>query len=121
MGESVEKEFVVPSGMEHLVADALRPGSCLEDVDGDLSEGSEVLGGMIFAGSAGILAEQDVEYPVEIVLDAPMGANDLEELLGGKFAREQEEADLGLGRLGVCVTPTVDAADGNEIGGALGL
>src|SRR6185437_8055712 len=75
MDQSIEKEGFAPSGMEHLVAHALRPGRCLQDVDCELAQDGEVLGGMIFAAAAGVFGEQDIEDPMEIVLDAPMGAH----------------------------------------------
>jgi hypothetical protein len=56
MGECVEKEVVVPSGLEHFVTDAKGARGCLEDVDGDLAEGGEVLGRVIGAGTTGVSA-----------------------------------------------------------------
>src|SRR5215216_1002115 len=99
MGDSVEEEVVVPSSMEHFVAHAKRPRSCLEDVEGELSDDGEVVGAMILAGAAGVLVEQHIENPVEVVLDAPVGARDVEQLFGRERTRGQEVPQLGLGRL----------------------
>src|ERR1044071_8666248 len=120
MDQSIEKEGFAPSGMEHLVAHALRPGRCLQDVDCELAQDGEVLGGMIFAGAAGVCGEQDIEDPMEIVLDAPMGAHCLEELLGGEAAGDQEQANLGLLRRGAAdAAPALDAPDGHGVGKAM--
>src|SRR5580700_7230216 len=71
MGEGGEKEVVVPSGLEHFMADAGRSWCCLQDVDGELTDDGEVFRGMILAATAGVLVEQNVEDPVQVVLDAP--------------------------------------------------
>src|SRR6201993_2162018 len=116
MGESGEKEVVVPSSLEHFVADAKGTWSRLQDVDGELSDDGEVFGSVILAAAAGIFGEQDIENPVQVVLDAPMGAHDLEQLFGREPARGQEVADLVLGALAEVGPPTVDTADGGDVG-----
>lgn len=58
-----------------------------EDVDGNPPDGGVVLGRVILASATGILVEQDVEHPMEAVLDAPVGSHDVEECLGREQAR----------------------------------
>src|SRR5687768_10910114 len=99
MGDSAEEEGVVPSSLEHFVAHANRPRRCLEDVEGELSDDGEVLGAMILAGAAGVLVEQHIEDPVEIVLDAPMGARDVEQLLADRGREARKYRTLALAGL----------------------
>ena len=40
----------------------------------ELAQGSEVVGRMVFAHSAIVLAERDIKHPVQTVLDAPVFA-----------------------------------------------
>lgn len=94
MCEGGEKEVVIPSGLEHFVADARRTGGCLQRIDGQLADEGEIFCSVILATAAGILIEQNVENTVQVVLDAPS-------MVGG----------LARGR-----APTVDAADGGDSG-----
>ncbi|VIO75022.1 hypothetical protein CI1B_57170 [Bradyrhizobium ivorense] len=57
MGEGGEKEVVVPSGLEHFVADAGWTWRCLQDIDGQLADDGEIFRGMILAAAAGVLVE----------------------------------------------------------------
>lgn len=119
MGKRGEKEIVVPSCLKHFVADAKRAWRCLQDIDGQLADDGEVFRGAILAAAAGILVEQNVENPVQVVLDAPMRPHDLEQLLGRQQARGQKVPDLVLGSVAVVGAPTVDAADGSDSGEAV--
>src|ERR1051325_2761605 len=116
MSNSLEEEGVVPSSMEHFVAHAKRPWSCLKDVDGELSDDGEVLRAMILATAAGILVEQHIEDPVKVVLDTPVSAGDVEQLLGRQRARSYEVSHFGLGWFAGDLAPALDASDGNQVG-----
>ena len=118
MGEGGEKKIVVPSGLEHFVADARRTWRCLQGIDGQLADDGEIFGGVILAAAAGVLVEQDVENPVQVVLDAPVGAHGLEQFLGRQQPRSQKVSGRVLGSLAVVGAPTVDAADGTILMGA---
>src|SRR6476661_9922623 len=87
MAEGCEKEVVIPLGLEHFVADARRTGCGLQDVEDQLTDKGEIFRRVILAAAAGVLVKQDVENPVKVVLDAPVGAHDLEQLLGWQQAR----------------------------------
>src|SRR6185295_11778616 len=67
MGKGGEKEIVVPSGLEHFVADARRTRRCLQGIDGQLADDGEIFGGMILAAATCVLVEQNVENPVQVV------------------------------------------------------
>jgi hypothetical protein len=47
-----------------------------EDVEREAAQSGEVLGSVVLAG--GVLVHDDVENPVQTVLDVPMGADDVE-------------------------------------------
>jgi hypothetical protein len=53
-----------------------------QQVHGDLSDRVEVLGRVTGAGSTGIFLVGDIEAPVQLVLDAPMGPNRIANLPG---------------------------------------
>ncbi len=52
-------------------------GVDFEGVEGDFAQYGEVGGGFAGAGTVGVLAHEDVEPPVQAVLDAPLGAGQL--------------------------------------------
>jgi len=67
MGKGGEKEVVVPSCLEHLVADACRTRGYLQGIEGQLADDGEVLRGMVLSAATGVLVEQDIEDPMQIV------------------------------------------------------
>ena len=119
MGKGGDKKVVVPSCLEHFVADASGSWGCLQNVDGELANGGEVFRRMIAAAAAGIFVEQHIEDPVQVVLDAPVGAHDREQLLGRQQTRGQEVSDLVLGGLAHAAAPAVDAGHGSDSGEAV--
>ena len=65
---------MIPPGPQPLGLDApLRGRLLLEEVERELADGGEVLGGVGLPGAGVVLAEGDVEDPVELVLDSPVG------------------------------------------------
>jgi len=66
-------------------------GCCLR-IEGELSDESEVLGGMIITAPASIFAERDIEHPMELVFDGPVCPGDLDHALGGQDRGQQEVA-----------------------------
>src|SRR6478672_6675000 len=119
MAEGCEKEVVIPLGLEHFVADARRTGCGLQDVEDQLSDKGEIFRRVILAAAAGVLVKQDVENPVKVVLDAPVGAHDLEQLLGWQQARGKKVSDRVLGGLAPVGAPAVNATDGSDAGEAV--
>lgn len=119
MAEGCEKEVVIPLGLEHFVADARRTGCGLQDVEDQLTDKGEIFRRVILAAAAGVLVKQDVENPVKVVLDAPVGAHDLEQLLGWQQARGKKVSDRVLGGLAPVGAPAVNATDGSDAGEAV--
>src|SRR5690242_21630340 len=77
-----------------------------DEVESDLAQEGEVAGGGAVAHPAVILAEGDVEHPVQGVLDAPVPADRPDQDGGIVAAAGEEVADLGLD-----LTGASDAAD----------
>ena len=90
-------------------------GVGLDDVEGDLAQEGEVLGSVSGAVSGGVFSHRHVERPVEVVLDAPLGARELGEAAERKTPRQDEKpcAD-GLG----AVKGLPDGVDAGERAGA---
>ena len=121
MGENFVKEGVVPSGPLDFLGhgDARRVGA--NDVGGEPSQDGEVLGAIVFSGSTCVLGEENIEHPVQPVLDTPMTAHGLQQSFGGHVAGEQKVADdrlLGASALGSATRR--DASQGNNTGKAVG-
>src|SRR5215217_8466472 len=67
-----------------------------DEVEGDLAQEGEVAGSGAVAHATVVLAEGDVEDPVQRVLDAPVPADGLDQDGGIVAAAGEEAADLGL-------------------------
>src|SRR5206468_78996 len=101
MAQHGEEEAVVPSGALDLAFDGPLVGMLADEVEGELSDEGKVLRSVVLAATDSVFGEGDVEDPVELVLDGPVGPGDLEHALGGEHGGEQEEAnDDGLGLAG---------------------
>ena len=100
MTEHAQEEGVVPPRAFDFLAQGRGRGVTADQIEGELSEDSKVLGRVVFASSVAILVEDDIEYPMQLVLDPPMGAHDAQQLLGGNIFGEQEVAHLGRLRTG---------------------
>jgi hypothetical protein len=64
----------------------------LEKVKGVPPQTGKILGGVFRSGGAVIFEQDDVECPVQAVLDAPMPANSLAESFGIEWETGQVEA-----------------------------
>ena len=80
-----------------------------QDVEGEFSQQSEVSGRVVASGSAGVLMEDDVEHPVELVFDAPVLADDREDAARGEVLREDEVAH----EAGLVASSAGDPGDGD--------
>ena len=54
----------------------------LEQVQGDMSKKSKVFRSVIFAHAAMIFVEGNIQHPMQLIFDAPMGANRAENAFG---------------------------------------
>src|ERR1041385_3877292 len=91
VAEEVEEEGIFPTGAFDLLAngDAGRVGS--NDIDRGAPQDSEVVGTIVFSGSRGVFAEDDIEHPVKLVFDAPMTTHDLQQSFCRKVLGQQVE------------------------------
>jgi hypothetical protein len=82
MTEHAQKEGIVPPcGLDFLAhRHGCRMGS--NNVECEPSEDCEVFRGVVFARPASVLVEDDIENPVQLVLNVPVPAHDLKQPLG---------------------------------------
>src|SRR5215208_1384163 len=76
-----------------------------DQVESDLAKQSEVARSRAVAHAAVVLAEGDVEHPMQRVLDAPVSTDGLAQDSGLVAAACQEVADLGLDVVGAVDAP----------------
>lgn len=77
--------------------------------------GWRVLRSIVQSRAVAILVEVDVKHPVQLVLDGPMTARDLQHALGGHGLGEQITAyGRRLGAIAVQLPARGEAADGND-------
>src|SRR5919199_1740422 len=106
-GDDPEHVVVVPGGLLAPAAKArLAAAVAGDEVEGDPAQEGEVAGGGAVAHPAVVLAEGDVENPMQGVLDAPVPADRPDQDGGIVAAAGEEGTGLGLGLAGA-----VDAAD----------
>src|SRR5579871_1585185 len=68
--QDLEKESVIPAGFEAFGLDAQAFGLLLaQEVEGEMAEHGEIRGGVTGPDPAVVLAEGDVQRPVELVFD----------------------------------------------------
>jgi hypothetical protein len=111
-----EEEGIVPSGALDLSADRCLVGMGAQRVERELSQHGKVVRSMILAVSRGILAEDDVEDPMELVLDGPVLADDVEQPGGAEHAGEQEVSHHDVVGLALDAAHAGNAGDGADGG-----
>ncbi len=70
----------------------------VREVEGELTEGREILWPVPLPDPALALAERDVEHPMERVLDPPMGPDSLRQAFGVSAQAADGVAGVGRGR-----------------------
>src|SRR5215203_1547010 len=89
MAEQGEQEAVVPAGALDFSAYGGGTGTRSKNIEREPAQDSEVLGSIVLPRSIAILVEMDVEHPMQLVLDRPVTARDLQQSLGGHRPGEQ--------------------------------
>src|SRR5271168_1970689 len=118
--EEVEKEGIVPAGTLDFLSHGYGVGMRANDIDRKSSQDREVLGTIVFSGTVAILAEHDVEHPMQPVLDAPVTAHNLQQSFGGNVLGKQIIAHSRLvGAAAVEASARGDARDGDHTGKAV--
>src|SRR5688572_31687038 len=121
LGEYREKEHVVPSGLFDFSSDGSLVWVGSQEVESDLSQQGDVLRPVVFAISGTVLVEDDVEHPVELVLDGPMGSHDMEQLAGRHGPGKQEVSRVDLVGLALDPAHGIDPCDGANAREVVGL
>jgi len=105
VGEEVEKECVVPACAFDFLAHGDAVGMAADDIERKSSQDRQVLWGVVFSGSRTVFVEDDIENPMQLVLDSPMTAHGVQQSLGGEelgkqvIARDRLSARLVRARL----------------------
>ena len=93
MAEEFEEEGIVPSGaLEFETQGGGRVGMGSGDIEGKASEYGKVGRAVVLSVAGQILVEDDVEGPVQAIFDAPMSANDAQNLGTAVVLAHQEVA-----------------------------
>src|SRR6185295_3199186 len=66
---------------------------CSQDVVGETADDGDVLWSVVLAGARTVFVEDNVEGPMELVLDGPMGAADLRQPSWREHLRQSDVAD----------------------------
>src|SRR5262245_36841194 len=82
MADGGQEEGIVPAGTLDFSLDRGAIGVGSQDVEGKPTQDGEVFGCVVLSGAVGVLGEVDVEHPMELVLDGPMTARDVQQPLG---------------------------------------
>ncbi len=93
MSDDGEQEGIVPSCALDFASDGGLVWVAPEEVEGELSHQSDVLGAVVLAVAGSIFVEHDIENPMELVLDAPVACGDREEPFRREGFGEQEVSD----------------------------
>src|SRR5690606_40084443 len=103
--EHLKQESIVPASDLPSASDTRRALGPLEQVQGEVADHGEVLRSVARAHAAVVLAEGDVEHPVQLVLNAPMRAGRGEGLARRQAPRADETSRLLGGLAGYRTRP----------------
>lgn len=97
LGEGGNKECGVPSGACEFTTHGSLGGFELGEIEGEATQKGQVFWAVVLAVSRLIFVHNHVEYPVEIILDAPVAADDGIKAFWIKSLAEQVVAGLVVG------------------------
>lgn len=116
MSDEGDEELIVAAGLFDFAADRGLVWMGSDEVGGDLAQQCDVCRPVVLAVSGDILAEPDVEHPMQFVFDLPMGSGHLDEGSSLDDRGEQEVADMaGQTAIGMAAG-CLDGADGLRAG-----
>src|SRR5436190_12201719 len=81
MAEGFHEEGIVPAGAFDFAPYGCGVGVGSQDVEGEPAQNGEVLGSIVLPRPIAILGEMDVKHPMELVLDGPVTAGDVQQPL----------------------------------------
>src|SRR6202011_6298 len=115
MTEYGEEEAVVPAGALDFSAYGRGSRMGSKDIECEPAQDSEVLGSIVQSRPVAVLVEMDVEHPMQLVLDGPVTARDLQQPFGGHVLGQQIMAHgRRLGAIAMQAPARGDAADRND-------
>src|SRR4051794_20774218 len=120
LGEDFGEICVLPSRPLDLDAQGALGRLLANEIEGHVTEDSEVVGAIIQAISGIVFVHDDVEAPVQAVFDRPVRAGDMAEALGRQRRAEQVVGRLG-GHLGAGLPGSDHLADGVQAGPVVNL
>src|SRR5271166_111497 len=94
MSKEFEEEVLSPGCEPHFSGDRAGIGMRTQDVEAHSSDNPKILWSVILAGSGIVLVEDDIELPMELVLDTPMHARYIEHPAGRETLRQHNVARL---------------------------
>lgn len=120
MSKEAEEESFAPSSHVHFASDGSFIWVSAKDIEGDASEDGKVLGGIVFTRSGLIFVEADVELPMEVIFDAPMGTGDFKQPFWGQ---QRGQGDIAGGGFDLVATAALglDASDRRQPGKGRGI
>lgn len=120
MSEKLEKEGIFPTGAFDFLTDGGLGRVVANDVERQPSQDSEVLGRVVLSDPVGVFGEDNVEDPMQTVLDAPVTAHALQQSLGRDVFREQVVSHGRLlGPPAMDTSARCDAGQGSDSGKAV--
>src|SRR5260370_944625 len=93
MAQKADEKGIVPPCTLEFSAQRRRVGVGAMDVEGEAPHDRQVLRGVVLPGTVAVLVQDDVENPVQLVLDRPMRALDAQQFPGGNVLPGQEVPD----------------------------
>src|SRR5713226_3524591 len=90
MAQKADEKGIVPPCTLDFSAQRRRVGVGAMDVEGEAPHDRQVLRGVVLPGTVAVLAQDDVENPVQLVLDRPMRALDAHHFFVENVVREQD-------------------------------
>src|SRR5438067_3686084 len=111
MAEGFHEEGIVPAGAFDFAPYGCGVGVGSQDVEGEPAQNGEVLGSIVLPRPIAILGEMDVKHPMELVLDGPVTAGDVQQPLRRHvFGQEKVANDRRPGALVLQASPRGDPA-----------
>ena len=117
MTEHTQEEGIVPSSALDFLTERRCSRVGAYDIESEPSEYREILGSVVLSTSIAILVEDDIEHPMQLILDAPMRAHDTQQPFGGNvFGKKEVAHERRLGAAAFGASARSDAAQRNDPG-----
>jgi hypothetical protein len=85
MTEQPKEERIVPGCTLDFLAHGVLSWMRADKVDGEPAKNCQVFRGIVLSAPVGVLVEDNIENPMQLVLDGPMSAHDPQQTLAGMY------------------------------------